>query len=99
MILDVQLEALGLRTKPDPGAGRPGMTDHIVERFLNDAIPVDTGGAVDTRSAARAFVRNGDADLLFERRNVPFEGAFETRFIQDRRVQCLREAAHVAERR
>ena len=85
------------RTHACVGAGMPR---DVVQRFLQHAIDVNADGHVDRRrQRRRARRRRAMPGLPLDRRQIPVDRALEARLLEDRRVQRLRQAAHVVERR
>ena len=86
--------------QPHPGPVGAGMPRHVVERLLQHAVDVNRRRCrPPARAAPVRSYDDGDAELLFDGREIPVDRALEPELLEDRRMQRLREAAHVVERR
>src|ERR1700722_14009279 len=74
------------------------MPRHVVERFLQHAVDVHTGGAIHGKRFALLLIGYGNSRLPFYRRHVPVERALQSSLIEHDGMQGLREATNAFER-
>src|ERR1017187_5071640 len=74
------------------------MLGDIVQRLLHDAIEVDGDGAVEFARLAGLLVVYLNARLFLVAGQILIHRSFESDFIQDHRMQRVREGAHLVER-
>src|SRR5450759_2467562 len=75
------------------------MLGDIVQRLLHDAVEVDGDGAVEFAGRAGLLVVYLNARLFPEAGQVLIQRAFESDFVQDHRMQRVRQGAHLVESR
>src|ERR1035437_3901706 len=73
------------------------MLGDVVQGLLHDAIEVDGDGAVEFACHAGLLVVYLNARLLPEGGQVLIQRAFEPDFVQDHRMQRVRQSAHLVE--
>src|SRR5450759_4952038 len=75
------------------------MLGDIVQRLLHDAVEVDGDGAVEFAGRAGLLVVYLNAGLFPEAGQVLIQRAFESDFVEDHRMQRVRQGAHLVESR
>src|ERR1035441_1398573 len=74
------------------------MLGDIVQRLLHDAVEVDGDRAVQFARRAGLLVVYLNARLFLEAGQILIHRAFESHFVQDHRMQRVRQGAHLLER-
>src|ERR1035441_743447 len=74
------------------------MLGDIVQRLLHDAVEVDGDGAVEFARRAGLLVVYLNARLFLVAGQILIHRAFESHFVQDHRMQRVRQGAHFLER-
>jgi hypothetical protein len=75
------------------------MAFHIIERLLQHTIHLHASGTVHRKRRARFFVVQLQTGLPLNHRNIPIERALQALFIEQHRMQRLRQAANIVQRR
>src|SRR4051794_39642539 len=94
-----EFKRLGQKTQSHPRLLCTRMPSDVVQGLLQNAIHVNTCCPVYRKGFPLLLIGYGNSGLSFHGGDVPIKRAFEASFVEHDRVQCLRQAADVFQRR
>src|SRR4029077_6262778 len=99
MIFYFEFKRGGKETQPYPRPLDPRMPCHIVQRFLQHAVNVHTGGAIHWKGRSLFFIGYGNSGLPLNGGDIPVKSVLQAGLIEHHGMQGLGKAADFIQRR